>query len=191
MEGMRKPEPEIYELTLDRLGVAGCQAVFLDDIPGNLRPAETLGISTILVRQQAAAVTELQQLLGRNLGHIPGTEKVRRGMELNEKAVADYFSSTLGVGDGPVRIKQFQHGQSNPTYLVQFQGRNLVNEMFTVNYQVKTLCYERNHPASCYPVLMPSRGSTVLWRRFLNMEFPSHHSMAFVRIPVCWGHPST
>jgi len=72
--------------------VAGSQAVFLDDIPGNLRPAETFGISTILVREQAAAVTELQQLLGRDLGHVPGTEKVRPGMELDEKAVAGYFS---------------------------------------------------------------------------------------------------
>jgi len=126
MEGMRKPEPGIYQLTLDRLGVSASQAVFLDDIPGNLRPAETLGISTILVRQQAAAVTELQELLGRDLGHIPGTEKVRRGMGLDEKAVATYLSSSLGLGEGPVRIKQFQHGQSNPTYLVQFQGKNFV-----------------------------------------------------------------
>merc|ERR1711971_1202535 len=126
MEGMRKPEPEIYKLTLDRLGVSASQAVFLDDIPGNLRPAETLGISTILVRQQAAAVTELQELLGRDLGHIPGTEKVRRGMGLDEKAVATFLSSNLDLGEGPVRVKQFQHGQSNPTYLVQFQGQNFV-----------------------------------------------------------------
>ena len=161
MEGMRKPEPEIYQLTLDRLGVSASQAVFLDDIPGNLRPAETLGISTVLVRQQAAAVTELQELLGRDLGHIPGTEKVRRGMGLDEKAVATYLSSTLGLGEGPVRIKQFQHGQSNPTYLVQFQGNCLVIDIFTTNFQAKILCCERNPLESCYLVPMPLSGSTV------------------------------
>ena len=161
MEGMRKPEPGIYQLTLDRLGVSASQAVFLDDIPGNLRPAETLGISTILVRQQAAAVTELQELLGRDLGHIPGTEKVRRGMGLDEKAVATYLSSSLGLGEGPVRIKQFQHGQSNPTYLVQFQGKSPLNETYTTTLQAKISYCERNPPESCYLVLMPLSGSIV------------------------------
>ena len=122
VEGMRKPEAAIYQLALARLGVPAEQAVFLDDIPGNLRPAEALGVTTVLVRQQAAAVAELQQVLGRDLGHVLGTERVRRGMELDTAAVAAYLGTTLGQGQGEVRIKQFQHGQSNPTYLVQFQG---------------------------------------------------------------------
>ena len=47
--GMRKPEPEIYHYTLEKLGVDGHEAVFLDDIPVNLVPAEKLGITTIKV----------------------------------------------------------------------------------------------------------------------------------------------
>ena len=47
--GMRKPEPGIYKYTLEKLGVAGEEAVFLDDIAGNLTPAENLGITTIKV----------------------------------------------------------------------------------------------------------------------------------------------
>ena len=125
VEGMRKPESRIYRRTLERLGVAGSEAVFLDDIPANLRPAEELGIATVLVKEPAAALVRLQEVLGRDLGHVPGTEKVRRGMELDKGAVREYMAS-LGRGDGEVRLKQFQHGQSNPTYLVQFQGRDYV-----------------------------------------------------------------
>ena len=47
--GMRKPEPNIYKYTLDKLGISGEEAVFLDDIAGNLTPAENLGITTIKV----------------------------------------------------------------------------------------------------------------------------------------------
>ena len=53
--GMRKPEPDIYKHTLDKLGVAGEDAVFLDDIAGNLTPAEQFGITTIKVKMKLAA----------------------------------------------------------------------------------------------------------------------------------------
>ena len=137
VEGMRKPEGAIYQLALARLGVPADQAVFLDDIPGNLRPAEALGVTTVLVRQPAAAVVELQQVLGRDLGHVPGTERVRRGMELDTAAVAAYLGNTLGQGQDEVRVKQFQHGQSNPTYLVQFQGAPLP---ILLLLQARTMC---------------------------------------------------
>ena len=179
MEGMRKPEPEIYQLTLDRLGVPGSQAVFLDDIPGNLRPAETFGISTILVREQAAAVTELQELLGRDLGHVPGTEKVRPGMELDEKAVAGYFSSTLGLGDGPIRIKQFQHGQSNPTYLVQFQGRTLQLHNFeTLMISGQNFVLRKKPPGKLLP------GAHAIEREYRVMDALGKHG---VPIPPLHG----
>ncbi len=48
--GMRKPERRIYELTLQRLGVQGPEAVFLDDIGQNLKGAAQLGIRGIKVR---------------------------------------------------------------------------------------------------------------------------------------------
>ena len=126
IEGTRKPEPRIYSLTLERLGISGEEAVFLDDIPGNLRPAAAMGIETILVRDPPSALASLQDVLGRDLGHVTGTSRVRKGMGLDHGAVAGYMSKHLGLGEGEVRIKQFQHGQSNPTYLVQFLGNNYV-----------------------------------------------------------------
>ena len=54
--GMRKPELEIYQHTLDKLGVTGEDAVFLDDIAGNLTPAEQLGITTIKVKVKTLSI---------------------------------------------------------------------------------------------------------------------------------------
>ena len=49
-EGMRKPDPAIYRLALERLGgIAPQQAVFLDDFAGNLHAADALGLLTVLV----------------------------------------------------------------------------------------------------------------------------------------------
>jgi len=48
--GLRKPNPAIYELALERIGgVAPESALFLDDHPNNVRAAERLGIRGLLV----------------------------------------------------------------------------------------------------------------------------------------------
>ena len=44
-----KPAPAVYQLVLDALGVAGPQAVFVEDTAKNLAPARALGMTTILV----------------------------------------------------------------------------------------------------------------------------------------------
>jgi putative hydrolase of the HAD superfamily len=63
--GVRKPNPAIFHLTLDRLGgVAPERAIFLDDAPGNIRAAEALGIHAILVEDDPSpAVAELEAAL--------------------------------------------------------------------------------------------------------------------------------
>jgi putative hydrolase of the HAD superfamily len=64
VEGMRKPNPRIYELTLERLAVDPIDAVFLDDIGANLKPARAMGITTIKVDDPAQALTDLEAVLG-------------------------------------------------------------------------------------------------------------------------------
>ncbi|HEV2310704.1 MAG TPA: HAD-IA family hydrolase [Acidimicrobiia bacterium] len=64
VEGLRKPDPRIYELTCERLGVAPDEAVFLDDLGVNLKTARALGMATIKVGDAAAALAELAELLG-------------------------------------------------------------------------------------------------------------------------------
>mgnify|MGYP001807826056 CR=1 FL=1 len=48
--GLRKPDPAIYELALERIGGGAPEsALFLDDHPNNVRAAERLGIRGLLV----------------------------------------------------------------------------------------------------------------------------------------------
>lgn len=62
--GLRKPNPKIYRLALDRLGsIDPARAVMLDDHPGNVAGAERAGMTGILVDDPAIAVDELRSLL--------------------------------------------------------------------------------------------------------------------------------
>ena len=62
--GLRKPEPRIYELGAERLGLAPADCVFVDDLPGNLKPARELGMATVHHTAAADTVPELERLLG-------------------------------------------------------------------------------------------------------------------------------
>lgn len=62
--GVRKPDPAFYELACERLAIAPSEAVFLDDLGVNLKPARALGMATIKVADPAAALGELESLLG-------------------------------------------------------------------------------------------------------------------------------
>ena len=62
---MRKPDPEIYELGARRVGLAPHDCVFVDDLPGNLKPAAALGMATVLHGGDAdATLARLEGLLG-------------------------------------------------------------------------------------------------------------------------------
>lgn len=61
--GRRKPEPEIYALACEALAIYPSDAVFLDDIGANLKPARTLGMGTIKVNDPAQALAELEGML--------------------------------------------------------------------------------------------------------------------------------
>ena len=63
--GMRKPNPAIFRLTLERLGgLAPERTVFLDDSEGNVNAAKSLGIRTVHVRGDISeAIAELDALL--------------------------------------------------------------------------------------------------------------------------------
>ena len=66
--GMRKPDTEIFELTAAKLGVAPEASVFVDDHPGHLQAAQELGMKTVLHREPAQTIAELEELLGVPLG---------------------------------------------------------------------------------------------------------------------------
>jgi epoxide hydrolase-like predicted phosphatase len=62
--GVRKPDPAIFRLATDALGVDPTQCLFLDDFPGNIAAAAALGIEGILVGpDRHAAIAELNRIL--------------------------------------------------------------------------------------------------------------------------------
>lgn len=64
VEGVRKPDPRIYQIVCERLSIDAAHAVFLDDIGRNLKTARELGMTTIKVDEPDAALGELQEILG-------------------------------------------------------------------------------------------------------------------------------
>ena len=61
--GARKPEPRFFELVCTRLRIAPEQAVYLDDLGANLKPAKAMGMRTIKVEDPATALAELETAL--------------------------------------------------------------------------------------------------------------------------------
>jgi putative hydrolase of the HAD superfamily len=66
--GMRKPEPEIYQLTLERMGggLRFEECAFLDDIEVNCEAARALGMTAVRFHDNDQAIAELDAVLGRS-----------------------------------------------------------------------------------------------------------------------------
>jgi putative hydrolase of the HAD superfamily len=58
--GMRKPEPGIYELTLERLGLPAHACVFVDDLEINVEAARALGMRGVVHRDSAQTIAALE-----------------------------------------------------------------------------------------------------------------------------------
>ncbi len=63
--GIRKPDPEIYELTLSRLGLPGEACVFVDDLDVNCEAARASGMHPVVFRDADQAIAEIEALLDR------------------------------------------------------------------------------------------------------------------------------
>ena len=64
VEGVRKPNPRIYEIACDRMGVGPDGCIFLDDLGINLKPAKALGMTTIKVIEEDQAIKDLEKATG-------------------------------------------------------------------------------------------------------------------------------
>jgi putative hydrolase of the HAD superfamily len=62
--GVRKPDERFYLMACDALGITPSQAVFLDDLGVNLKPARALGMRTIKVTDTRSAVEKLEEVVG-------------------------------------------------------------------------------------------------------------------------------
>ncbi len=66
--GLVKPDPDIFYLTLEQLGIAPQQAIFLDDMLRNVDSARELGIHAIQFVDPDTSLAELEMLLGHTVG---------------------------------------------------------------------------------------------------------------------------
>ena len=62
--GLHKPQPEIYLLACERLGVEPGDAVFVDDLRENCDGAEAVGMAALLHRDAAETIPQLERMLG-------------------------------------------------------------------------------------------------------------------------------
>jgi epoxide hydrolase-like predicted phosphatase len=62
-EGAIKPDPRIYRIALERLGVRPAEAVFVDDVPENVQGARALGVRGVQFRDTAQALAEVRKYL--------------------------------------------------------------------------------------------------------------------------------
>ena len=65
--GMRKPEPRIFELTLQRLRLEPGEVAFVDDLPVNIAAGAELGIIGVLHQSYDQTRLELEALFGVDL----------------------------------------------------------------------------------------------------------------------------
>jgi putative hydrolase of the HAD superfamily len=65
--GVRKPDPRFYELACELLAIEPTEAVFLDDLGVNLKPARAMGMATIKVVDPDDALRELERHVGFDL----------------------------------------------------------------------------------------------------------------------------
>ena len=61
--GLRKPDPAIYRLTCELLGVPPDECLFVDDLDCNVEAAKALGMRTIVCADPVAAAGEVLDLL--------------------------------------------------------------------------------------------------------------------------------
>jgi len=63
--GMRKPEPEIYELAIDRLGdgIGPDHCLFIDDVEVNVEAAREIGMSAVHFQSNEQAIPEIREAL--------------------------------------------------------------------------------------------------------------------------------
>ncbi|MBK6661099.1 MAG: HAD-IA family hydrolase [Proteobacteria bacterium] len=67
-EGIRKPDPRIYQMACERIGVTPSSIVYLDDLGINLKPARDMGMATIKVTSEQQAIDDLGRILGIDFG---------------------------------------------------------------------------------------------------------------------------
>jgi putative hydrolase of the HAD superfamily len=69
--GLRKPDPRIFEVMVDRLAVRAEECIYVDDHPGHVQVAAGRGMAGVLHLTPAYTIADLEQLIGARLTPSP------------------------------------------------------------------------------------------------------------------------
>lgn len=61
--GLAKPNPEIYKIMINRLGLKPQECIFVDNRPGNLAPAQEFGMQIVLARKTRDTVSQIKKMV--------------------------------------------------------------------------------------------------------------------------------
>ncbi|MDQ4004873.1 MAG: HAD-IA family hydrolase [Actinomycetota bacterium] len=71
--GLRKPDPQVFRLAAERLGLEPNECLFVDDVRGNIEAGERVGMRGVLHENTSRTVAELERLLGLPLSEVVDT----------------------------------------------------------------------------------------------------------------------
>ncbi|XP_021442789.2 acyl-CoA dehydrogenase family member 10 isoform X6 [Oncorhynchus mykiss] len=181
-EGLSKPDPRIYHLCLNRLGVSAHEAVFLDDLKLNVEAAAQLGMHAIKVGDIAVSVKELEGVLGIPLsGFVPGPGSAPVATKLPMDQLTQYLRKALHLSDkaDSVAVQQLNPSQSNSLYHLTTGGRHLL-----LRKQQKTSRAMETE----YRLLKSLSGSGIPVPEIIDLcEDPSVLGAPFLLMEVCLG----
>jgi epoxide hydrolase-like predicted phosphatase len=68
--GLAKPDPRIYELALERLHVQPAEAIFIDDVPGNIEAAQAIGMAGIRFENTEQTIADIERIFTQGQNHV-------------------------------------------------------------------------------------------------------------------------
>ncbi|XP_026571728.1 bifunctional epoxide hydrolase 2 [Pseudonaja textilis] len=132
--GLQKPDPKIYEYALRELNVTPEEVIYLDDIGTYLKPAEKMGMTTILVKEADSALKQLQDLTGVQLldqeEYLPSACEPQDVAHGYVKIKPDTELHFVEMGSGPVIC--LCHGFPESWFSWRFQIPALADAGFRV-----------------------------------------------------------
>uniref|UniRef100_A0AC34GK05 Uncharacterized protein n=1 Tax=Panagrolaimus sp. ES5 TaxID=591445 RepID=A0AC34GK05_9BILA len=126
-EGSSKPDKNFYQRALDKLGVKASESIFIDDLGVNLKSAQEMGFKTIKCQKTADAIKDLEKAIGLSLiDYVSGTRRILPKEALSKDILIPYLKKLFNSAASHLIIRRFGHGQSNPTYYLKFDEKELV-----------------------------------------------------------------
>ncbi len=68
--GLAKPDRRIFDLALDRLRVQPAEAIFIDDVQGNIEAAQAIGMAGIRFVSTEQTIMDIERIFAQGQNHV-------------------------------------------------------------------------------------------------------------------------